>query len=449
MNAVVGIEPIGNAEAEAALCGALMLTNSLIDQIADKLDAEDFSDPWLGNLYALIVKERSRGRSPNPVTLKPYFDAEGYSTLCGLTGSGATAIAAVDATEQIKELAKRRRLLEGLSEALSAPRGATSDEIAAVAEAALAQIHAASSEAKEISAADAITVHLSAVEQGLPQGIVSGIESLDLAMGPIRPGDLAREPGRPGMGKSILGMSIAKGAALDGHGVLFISLEMKAEQLGMRLAADLCFNGHSGINFGNIERGELTNEQFRLVCRARDAIANLPLQISVHPSLRIGHLNAIIRRWKRRMAANGHSLGLVVVDYLQLMDADRANDSRVNEITQISRGLKTAALANDVGMVAIAQLSRKVEEREEKRPKLSDLRDSGSIEQDADGVLFLYRQEYYLKQTEPPEGHDRREKWEAAMEKCHGDIEFICAKRRQGETGIRHGRFFGCFQAVR
>jgi replicative DNA helicase len=149
------------------------------------------------------------------------------------------------------------------------------------------------------------------------------------------------------------------------------------------------------------------------------------------------------------MAAKGQKLDLVVVDYLQLMDADKDSDNRVQEITRISRGLKSAALANDVGIIALAQLSRKVEEREEKRPKLSDLRESGSIEQDADGVLFLYRQDYYLKQTEPPEDHERREKWEAAMNKCAGDIEFICAKRRQGETGIRHGRFYGCFQAVR
>ena len=251
------------------------------------------------------------------------------------------------------------------------------------------------------------------------------------------------------MGKSILGMSIAKGAAFDGHGVLFVSLEMKADQLGMRLAADLCFDGHSGINFDHIRDGTLTREQLRQVLSVKDAIANLPLVIAPLPSLRVGRLNALIRSHARRMAARGRKLGLVIVDYLQLMDPDRQSDSRVAEITQVSRGLKSTALANDVGVIALAQLSRKVEEREEKRPKLSDLRESGSIEQDADGVLFLYRPEYYLQQTEPPEGHERRERWEASLKACQGDIEFICAKRRQGQTGIRHGRFHGAFQTVR
>ena len=138
-----------------------------------------------------------------------------------------------------------------------------------------------------------------------------------------------------------------------------------------------------------------------------------------------------------------------MIDYLQLIDADRQSDHRTAEITQVSRGLKMAAKANDVGIVSLAQLSRKVEEREEKRPRLADLRESGSIEQDADGVLFLYRPEYYLLQNEPPEGDGRRAKWEAALKACAGDIELICAKRRQGETGIKHARFFGAFQTVR
>jgi replicative DNA helicase len=251
------------------------------------------------------------------------------------------------------------------------------------------------------------------------------------------------------MGKSILGMNIARAAAEQGHGVLFVTLEMRDTQLAMRLAADLCFDGHSGVNFSDIERGEVSAEQFARVHRAKEEIHDLPLIIADLPSIRIGALNALIRRNARQMAARNIKLELVIVDYLQLVDPDRQCDNRTAEITQVSRGLKMAAKANDVGVIALAQLSRKVEEREERRPRLADLRESGSIEQDADGVLFLYRPEYYLHQNEPPEGHERREKWEAGLRACAGDIELICAKRRQGETGIKHARFFGAFQTVR
>lgn len=443
---------IGNATAEAVLVGTLMLMNSLIDPIADILAPEDFSDEWTGNLFSLIVKEHSLGRTANPITLKPYFNAEEQGIIAGLTGSGATAIAAKDYAEQIRDLAKRRRLLKGLAEARDAAldHENSSDQIAAIAEAALAELQSDSSgTSKDVTAAEAILAHMKAVENGLPPGVLSNIGPLDHAMGPIRPGDLQIIAGRPGMGKSILAMSIAKGAALDGHGALFVSLEMKADQLGMRLAADLCFDGQRGINFDNIRDGRLTAEQHRQVNRAADAIREMPLIISPTASLRVGRLNTLIRRWKRRFAVMGHPLELVVVDYLQLMDADRQSDNRTAEITQISRGLKMAALANDVGIVALAQLNRAVEQREEKRPKLSDLRESGSIEQDADGVLFLYRDEYYLRLSEPPEDSDRRDKWESSLKACEGEIEFICAKRRQGETGIRRGRFYGAFQTVR
>ena len=462
MNVMAAIEPPSlpaNVETEAALLGCLMNHNAAIDQVADRLRTDHFFEPIHGRIFDALMRERSLGRSATPVTLRPYFvddepmrEVGGPAYLAQLTGTGAEVVGIKDFVEQVLELARRRRLIVGLEEArkLAADYNKGSDEIAANVEAVLADVQEeAAASIKEMSAAETITAHLNAIEEGLPPGVFSNIGPLDHAMGPIRPGDLQIIAGRPGMGKSILGMSIAKGAALDGHGVLFVSLEMKAEQLGMRLAADLCFNGHDGINFQNIERGELSPEQFRRIVRARDAIENLPLTVTHLPSLRIGRLNTLIRRHARRFAARGQKLELVVVDYLQLLDADRQSDNRTAEVSQISRGLKSAALANDLGIIAFAQLSRKVEERDEKRPRLSDLRESGAIEQDADGVLFLYRPEYYLLQNEPPEGHERRDKWEGLLKACQGDIEFICAKRRQGETGIRHGRFYGAFMTVR
>lgn len=453
--AAIAPPPIGSVDTEAALCAALLSENAIIDAIADMLSAEDFSDPWFGHLFGLIVNERAKGHSANPVTLKGFFDEEGRKILAGLTGGvGARigVIGAKDFARHIADLARRRRLMDGLREVLAAVNEleCSTDELVADAETALAGLSGDDRQGvKEMSAADAVGEHLRQVEEGLPPGVTSGIGPLDEAMGPLRPGDLQIIAGRPGMAKTATALNYARGAALKGHGVLFVSLEMSAEQLGMRLAADLCFNGHAGINFGNIERGDISPEQFRTLARARDEIRDLPLVIVDMPGLRIGRLQTLIRRHARRFAARGQSLDLVIVDYLQLMDADRANDNRTNEITQVSRGLKCAAKANGLPIAALAQLSRKVEERDEKRPRLADLRDSGSIEQDADGVLFLYRQEYYLQQTEPPENHERREKWEAAMKACEGDIEFICAKRRQGQTGLRHGRFYGCFMAVR
>lgn len=448
-----------NVESEAALLGALMYDNRLIDSIADMLRPHDFFEDVHGRIFSAIVDKAAAGQTANPITLKSLFDSDaaladvgGASYLAKLTGSGAVTIGARDFALDILELAKRRRLLCSLDEArsLGADYSKSTDDIAAIAEKALAEVQEQSGGGtKEVTAAQAISAHMTAIEKGLAPGVSSNIGPLDHAMGPVRPGDLQIIAGRPGMGKSILGTSIAKGAALQGHGVLLVSLEMKSDQLGMRLAADLCFDGHRGINFANIRDGTLTSEQFRQVIRASDAIADLPLMIVDPPQLRVGRLNSLVRRHARRFAAKGKKLELVIVDYLQLLDPDRQNDNRTVEVSHISRALKQCAKANDVGLIALAQLSRKVEEREEKRPRLADLRESGSIEQDADGVLFIYRPEYYLLQTEPPENSDKREKWESLLKACEGDIEFICAKRRQGQTGIRHGRFYGAFQTVR
>jgi replicative DNA helicase len=459
VSAVSSMGPLGNVETEAVLLGTMMQVNQVIDQVADKLAHDDFVEPLHGRIFTAIVREHALGHTVIPPTIKHYFiddpamqEVGGVGYLARLTGSGVGAIGVKGFVEQIKELSRRRALEAGLRDAIAKVRDQEIDTDALVAdvEATLALTSVEPDRgAKEISAADALGNFLKAIEEGFPPGVSSGIESLDEAMGPIRRGHLQIIAGRPGMGKSVLGMSIARGASQRGHGVLFVSLEMTDDQLVARLAADLSFNGHSGINFTNIESGDLTDEQFKLVYRVKDRIRDLPLTIADLPSLRIGQLNTLIRRQARKFAAKNQQLELVVVDYLQLIDADRQSDSRNAEVTQISRGLKMAAKANGVGIIALAQLSRKVEEREEKRPRLADLRDSGSIEQDADGVLFLYRPEYYLFQAEPPKDHQRREKWEASLNACQGYIEFICAKRRQGQTGIRRGRFYGCYQAVR
>lgn len=259
---------------------------------------------------------------------------------------------------------------------------------------------------------------------------------------------------------SIVGMSYALGVtraheslALDERrdAVLVISLEMSATQLGQRAAADLCFDGHRGIYYGNIVDRKLSDEQAREIARAVDRMREIPLQIIDAPRMTISRLGTTIRRWKRRFAARGKCLRLVVIDYLQLLQPDTREKDLYTRITEVSKGVKAAAKANDVAVIALAQLSRNVEQRPgDHRPNLGDLRDSGQIEQDADGVMFLYRAEYYLKKDErADEAHPKHEAWAVALESVRGQIEYIVAKRRERPECVTKGRFHGSFQAVR
>lgn len=246
-------------------------------------------------------------------------------------------------------------------------------------------------------------------------------------------------------------ISYAIGAARRGHGVLFISLEMSSHELGMRMASDLCFDlgEHDRVPFAAIQSGTINDRQRDAIRRARGYVADLPLFVVDAGSMTIGRLNMLVRRYARRLEAKGQKLELVIVDYLQLLHPDQRHRSAYENVSEVSRGLKACAKENGVGVFALAQLSREVEKREDKRPMLSDLRDSGQIEQDADGVLFLLRQEYYLLKNEPDPGSDKHETWRNLLERNRGKIEFIVAKRRNGVEGYSAGRFFGPYQAVR
>lgn len=458
MNAVaaIGAAVVGNAEAEAALCGALMQAPRSIDYAADRLTPEDFSDPVFGNIFAAILKEHGQGRAPTPITVAPYFaDDRNMASLGGalpflatLTGSGALVLALKDSVEVIRSLAQRRRLLEGLQDAveLGMEYETGVDEIAAAAETALAEVQEESSGTGELTASQCIDQALN--YDGY--GITSGILPIDSTLGPVMLKDLTIVAGRPGMCKTATALSYAIGAAQRGHGVLFISIEMSGLQLGARMAADWCFDrGDTQVPFEAITASHLTQEQGRAVARASDSIGDLPIVIEDVSSITPAQLDRKVRRHARRFAANGKKLELVIVDYLQKMQASSKANGRVEAITEISMGLKTTAKANNVGVMALAQLSRAVEQRADKRPQLSDLRESGQIEQDADAVLFLFRPEYYLDQEEPPIDDQRRPKWEQMKDEVRGRLEFICGKRRQGRTGIGYGTFYGAFQAVR
>jgi replicative DNA helicase len=438
-----------NIEAEAMLLGALMLDNKRIDQAADLLKQEDFAEPFYGHVFGLMVKEVGQGHPANPLTLKPFISEEGARALAGLTGSMSVHLVQVrDTAQQIVDLAARRRLIETLKTATEQAADCNNnlDGVAADVEAALLDTSGRDG-LIELSGSGCITKALEAVGKN-DRGVTCGIGAIDEAMGPIRKKALAIVAARPGMGKSALAVSYALGAAHKGHGVLIVSLEMSAEDIGERMACDLCFDAQVQVPYAKLVAGTLNHNEVRAVSEAAEALQELPVQVLDTSALSVARLASIVRRWKRRMASRGQSLDLVIVDYLQLLRSPGSN-GRYEVITEISQSLKEIAKANDLGIMALSQLSRKVEERGDKRPMLSDLRESGQIEQDADSVLFLLRREYYLSKEEPAEHHPDRPAWEQAMMEHRGQIEFICAKRRKGQEGTTLGSFFGQFQAVR
>ena len=325
------------------------------------------------------------------------------------------------------------------------------EQLAADAEAAISDALKIQDGGASLSADKCIEQALDAMSDDLPPGVSTGglIPSLDHCLGTIRPGHLIILAGRPGMGKTALALSYSHGVGRAGDGVLIASAEMRGEELGGRLAADVAFAMGHPVQYSRITDGGASVEDRRNVARAALAVRDMPIWIEDLPSATIGRLAAIVRRQKRRFVARGQTLRLVIVDYLQLIQPNQRRKSRYEEIGEVSRGLKALAKAEDVGVLALCQLSREVERRSDKRPTLSDLRDSGDIEQDADAVCFLLRREEYSRREEPKAETLEWETWRSALDQVRGKIEFIVAKRRGGRTGTGHGLWHGEYQAVR
>lgn len=444
-----------NPDVEMTLLGNLLHDNAQIDRVADILEPHDFADPVLANIFAAIVREGMAGKSVNPITLRPYFENdEGVKALGGAAflmrlGAEAGMIASTTLAAQIFELAKRRAMRAGLATAseacgdMTVPLG----EIVTHADAAISMT--AKDQIHQPSGGQCFDELLRGLDDKR-SGVTCGhIEQLDELLGPMRPKQLVIGAGRPGMGKTALALSYALGAAQRGHGVLYVSLEMSSVELAARMASDMCFDSRMQIPFSRIRDGRLSKDERRHLAEAAQRMHQSPFQVVDVGSLNIGRLNMLVRRHARAMAAKGFSLDLVIVDYLQLLSPDSKGRSTYEAVSEVSRGLKALAKDNELAVFALAQLSRTVETRPDKRPQLSDLRDSGQIEQDADAVLFLVRQEYYLRQNEPEQGDAKRIEWEQALEAVQGQIEFIVAKRRNGVTGSAKGAFHGAYQAVR
>jgi replicative DNA helicase len=454
-----------NIEAEAALLGALMIDNRLVEDVQLKLQAHHFFEPLHGRIYESILRMTDGNRVANPVTLRPLFenddsikDVGGPAYLAQLTGSGAAVIGARDFAQQIYDLALLRALI-GVGRDLVEGALDTSEDVAP-----LAQIERAETELYKVaeeggaegrakSFSDATKEAIAMAERALNSGghlsgFTTGLESLNAKIGGLHKSDLIIVAGRPGMGKSALGTNIAFAAAQRflkdleagiepdksaGAPVALFSLEMSADQLATRILAEA-----SGISSENLRMGKISQQEFRSLARAARELETLPFYIDDTPGLTIAALRTRARRLKRQKG-----IGVVVVDYLQLLQGTGrgGNENRVQEISEISRGLKQLAKELDVPVIGLSQLSRQVEQREDKRPQLSDLRESGSIEQDADIVLFIYREDYYLAAKQPADDHPDFAEWQEQMGRAYGAAEVIVAKQRHGSTGKIRLRF--------
>ncbi|MCJ7420670.1 replicative DNA helicase [Sphingomicrobium astaxanthinifaciens] len=448
-----------NVEAEAALLGALMIDNRLVEDVQMRLRPEHFFEPLHARIYEQILRLTDRNMIATPVTLKPLFEADeamkevgGPAYLAKLTGSGASVIGARDFAAQIYDLALLRALV-GVGRDMVEGALDTSDDVAPLdqveaAETALYRVaEEGGAEGKAKSFGDASKLALDMAEKALNSGghlsgVTTGIEGINAKIGGMHKSDLIILAGRPGMGKTSLATNIAFAAAQRwiqderdgieekkrvGAPVVFFSLEMSADQLATRILAE-----QSGISGENLRMGKISKTEFQSLARAASDLASLPLYIDDTPGLTIAAMRTRARRLKRQKG-----IGAVVVDYLQLLSGSGRNssDNRVQEISEISRGLKQLAKELDVPVLALSQLSRAVEQREDKRPLLSDLRESGSIEQDADMVWFVFRPDYYVAMKQPSEDHPDFAMWQEEMERVYGTAELIVAKQRHGATG--------------
>jgi len=451
-------DPLINLDAEAQLISAMLLDSRRVDMIVDTIRPEDFGIALFGRMFATLLHEAALGRTLVPAMLRSHFadDADlqalgGNRFLAQLTGDTyALVFDPVDLARQLADLAQRRAMRAGLLDAAGACADLSKPtaEIISTADAAIAQ--RAANTVIESDSAETMRAFLAQMDGGNTGVLCHRIPALDGLLGKLRPKSLNILAGRPGMGKTCVVSSYALGAAAAGQGVLFVSLEMSREELAGRQIADWSYDDERGrVPYHAIETEDLNSWQRQRVVQLSGEIAKLPLTVIDAGSLTIGRLEMLVRRQKRRFAAKGVNLDVVIVDYLQLLHADRKGLSPYEATSEISKRLKGMAKDHSVAVIALAQLSRSVEQRQDKKPMLSDLRDSGQIEQDADTVTFLLRQEYYERQNEPESGGDKHDAWAARMERVRGTIDFIVAKKRKGSIGTATGRFYGIYQAVR
>jgi replicative DNA helicase len=448
-----------NIEAEQALLGAILVNNEAFYRVSDFLEPVHFFEPVHRRIFEVAQQLIRANKVATPVTIKTFLPADlaiGDINLAQyvarLAAEATTIINAEDYGRTIHDLALRRALIvigeDMVNVAFEAPADMTPASQIEDTERRLYDLaerghYGGGFHAFETALLSAIDMASAAYKRdGHLSGLATGLDDLDRLMGGLQSSDLVILAGRPAMGKTSLATNIAFNIArawrgevqpdgsmktVDGGIVGFFSLEMSAEQLATRIVAE-----QSGVPSADIRRGKITEDQFAHIVAASREMQRVPLYVDQTGGLSIAQLTARARRLKRQ-----RGLDLLVIDYIQLLQGSsrRGSENRVQEVTEITNNLKALAKELQVPILALSQLSRQVENREDKRPQLADLRESGSIEQDADVVLFVYRDEYYLKNRMPKEGTEEFFKWQAEIDAVHGMAEVIIGKQRHGPTG--------------
>ncbi|KPQ08411.1 MAG: replicative DNA helicase DnaB [Rhodobacteraceae bacterium HLUCCA12] len=456
-----------NVEAEQQLLGAILTNNDIYDRVSSLVRAEHFFDPVHQRIFEIAAARIQKNALASPVTLKAFMEDDaglkelgGPAYLARLAGAAISSYAARDYAQMIYDLAVRRDLIQlgrdiaaraGQVDVDSEPREQITEaeqRLYQLGEQGVAE-RGFQSFLKAVT--EAVNVANAAYQRdGGLAGISTGLIDLDKKLGGLHPSDLIILAGRPSMGKTSLATNIAFNIAkahkrgirhdgtegsVNGGVVGFYSLEMSAEQLAARILSEA-----SEVPSEQIRRGDMTEAEFRRFVEAAKALESCSLYIDDTPALPISQVAARARRLKRT-----HGLDVLMVDYLQLLKGS-SRENRVQEVSEITQGLKAIAKELNIPVIALSQLSRQVESRDDKRPQLSDLRESGSIEQDADVVMFVYRDEYY-REREKPGDHDLEAmaKWQDIMEKVHGKAEVIIGKQRHGPIGTIELSFEGRF----
>jgi replicative DNA helicase len=448
-----------NIEAEQALIGSILVNNDIIDEISNIVNHKSFYDPLHSKIYNLIENLHNKGMIANPITLKNSFENDmalseigGTEYLVKLTRFSSSVKQSIDYAKIVHEKFVKRELVK-ISETLSDE--AVDETIDKTGENIIQD-----TEKSLFDLAERGTFHQSFLKfnQALDQtiematsamksdhgivGVPTGLNDLDERLGGLHKSDLVIIAGRPSMGKTALATNIGYYAAkkiLDDNkksSIAFFSLEMSSEQLSTRILSE-----QSRIKSNDIRRGKVTEEEFNRLIETSRNIHDLPLYIDETPAITISTLSNRARRIKRLFG-----LDLIIVDYIQLMTtSSKRYDGRVQEISEITQGLKALAKELSVPVLALSQLSRAVEQRDDKKPQLSDLRESGSIEQDADVVMFVFREEYYLERKEPKLGTIEHGEWQAKMNEIIGSADIIIGKQRHGPTGNIQVEFEGIY----
>jgi len=435
-----------NIEAEQSVIGSILLANEIFDDVSLIISNKNFYDPIHGKIFEALEKLIYGGLLANPITLKNFFEKEKDDLnipdyLVKITKFSTSSRQAIEYSKLIYDLFVKRELIKISGEVIDQAKlnelGVDGKYIIENYEKSLfdlAEKGSFSSSLIRFDEAMRQTIEMASNAYKNEEGIVgvpTGLRDLDDRLGGLHKSDLVIIAGRPSMGKTALATNIAFNAAKkiqergEKSSVAFFSLEMSSEQLSTRILAE-----QSRIKSNDIRRGKISEEQFDKFIETSKDISELPLYIDETPAITIAALSNRARRIKRL-----YGLDMVVIDYIQLMRASNSNNGRVQEISEITQGLKALAKELAVPVVALSQLSRAVEQRDDKKPQLSDLRESGSIEQDADVVMFVYREAYYLQGKEPRPATVEHAEWQAKMNEVSHLAELIIQKQRHGPTG--------------